>query len=383
MERITETLAAIENEGRLRVVPQHRKGNGQLDLCSNDYMGLASRATEWKDEFRARFPEVSMTSSASRLLSIEQDVYQMLESYLGKLYGRPALLYNSGYHANVGTVSALSDKDTLWVTDKLVHASIIDGLRLGGSDFKRFSHNDIGALRRILDKVSDVYKRIIIAVESVYSMDGDLSPLKEIGELKSEYPNIMLYVDEAHAVGCFGPKGAGLSAQEGIIEKTDVIVGTFGKACASSGAYVSCSSELRNFLVNTSRSFIFSTAIAPVNAAWSLFMLEKLAGMDHEREYLAKISAQFASGLSNITGIDIPSGSAIVPLHIGNAADAVRISKQLEDRGIIALPIRRPTVPPGGERIRFSLNANISEQQITELLRIINEILGSNDNRLS
>lgn len=380
MEKITDTLISLKSEGRLRYIPPHRKGNRLLDLCSNDYMGLASRASEWKEEFMARFPNVSMTSSASRLLSIDQDIYQQLEIYLEKLYGRPALLYNSGYHANVGTISALSGKDTLWVVDKLVHASIIDGLKLGGSDFKRFQHNDLSALRKILYKVSSQYSRVIIAVESVYSMDGDISPLIEIVELKSQYPNLLIYVDEAHAVGCFGPDGAGICAQKRIIEKTDVLVGTFGKACASSGAYVICSQELKHFLVNTSRSLIFSTAIAPVNAAWSLFMLEKIAGMDCEREHLAKISEQFSSGLSNITGKEVSSASAIVPLHIGNAFEAVRISRLLENRGILALPIRRPTVPPGGERIRFSLNANISEQQITDLLRIIEEILRSNEN---
>lgn len=367
-------LAGLEAEGRLRRIPGHRAGGGLLDLCSNDYMGLAARAGEWREEFRARFGDVAMTSSASRLLASDQKVYTALESWLEASYGRPALLFNSGYHANVGVVSALDIPGTLWLADKLVHASAIDGLRLAGADFKRWRHNDTASLRRLLDKESGRYDRVMVVCESVYSMDGDMAPLAELAAIKKENPKVMLYVDEAHAVGVYGRRGLGLCEHLGMLEDADILVGTLGKACASAGAFVVASPLIKEFLINSARSFIFSTALAPANAAWSLMMLGKLAGMERERGHLAMLSARFRAGVEAITGLANPSRSAIVPLMTGSAERAVAISHGLEEAGILALPIRRPTVPPGGERIRFSLNAALTVDDIDRVCSTLADI---------
>lgn len=373
-EVYSDILTGLKNEGRLREIPRHRKGGMLKDLCSNDYMGLARRADEWKCEFSQRFSDIAMTSSASRLLASDQNCYKKLESYLEEIYGRPALLFNSGYHANVGIIQALNTPGTLWLTDKLIHASAIDGIRLSSANCKRWKHNDVAHLRKIIEIEYPKYDQLIVVCESIYSMDGDIAPLRKIAELKKDFPEILLYVDEAHAIGTIGKNGAGVASAEGIANDFDIIVGTFGKTCASAGAFVVCHDVMKQYLVNTARSLIFSTALPPINVAWSLLMLEKLRNMDEERNHLNKISDIFRKGIESITGIVNPSASAIVPLMIGDADKAVLISKKLEERGILALPIRRPTVPPGGERIRFSLNACLSEDEISNMLQIISEV---------
>lgn len=369
-----DILQELKREKRLRQIPPHRADSGLIDLSSNDYMGLGRRSGEWRDEFRDRFGDVAMTASASRLLAADQDIFNQLESYLAQAYRRQALMFNSGYHANVGIVTALDIPGTLWVTDKLIHASAIDGLRMAGAEFKRWTHNDTAQLRRILEKEHDRHERLIVVCESVYSMDGDIAPLREIADMKREFPKMMLYVDEAHAVGAFGELGLGVGEELGLTDEIDILVGTLGKACASVGAFAITSPQIREYLVNKSRSLIFSTAIAPVNAAWSLLMLEKLKDMNPVREHLKRISELFRKGIEDITGEPNPSRSAIVPLITHDAAMAVAMSKALEQEGISALPIRRPTVPPGGERIRFSLNALLKEREIAYILDKIKRI---------
>lgn len=363
-------LERFASENRLRKIPRHRSGEGLIDLCSNDYMGISRRAGEWKEEFGELLRNAAMTSSASRLLAADQEEYILLEKLTGSLYGREAILFNSGYHANVGLVSSLNIEGTLWLTDKLIHASAIDGLRQSGAEFLRWNHNDTAHLRKIIDRTEGLYDRRIILFETIYSMDGDIAPLLELAEIKKEHDDIMLYADEAHAFGVHGPHGAGMAAEAGVADEIDIIVGTLGKACGSTGAFAICSEMMREYIVNTARSLIFSTAIAPVNALWSRLMIEKLMDMDDERRHLAKISTRFRLGLEEITGKRIPSDSAIVPLVTGDAAKACRISERLERNGILALPIRRPTVPPGEERIRFSLNALLTDNDIDRILEL-------------
>lgn len=370
----SQIISQLESENRLRRLPIDRSGGQDIiDLCSNDYMGIAQISERWREGFMAAHQTTPFTSSASRLLAKREKEYYDFEAYLEQEYGKSALLYNSGYHANVGVASALSEGNTLWATDKLVHASAIDGIRLGGGEQKRWRHNNIDHLRKILDNEHDRRERIIVMCESVYSMDGDIAPLRELAQLKEEYPKMMLYVDEAHAIGVFGPHGLGKCTEEGILDRVDILIGTLGKAVSSMGAFVITTPLLKEYLVNTSRSLIFSTALPPINVAWSMKMMRHLAEMDAEREHLAKIAERFRHGIERITGEANPSRSAIIPLMTGDALRAVEISRQLEQEGILALPIRRPTVPPGGERIRFSLNATLSEEDIDNILTRISK----------
>ena len=373
MSRYTEILADYKAQGRLRVIPPEAPA-GIVDLSSNDYLGLAGRQ-DLAEEFLRETAERRFSSVASRLLASRQSEYEALEAWLGREYGKPALLFNSGYHANTGCVSALAMPGTAIVADKLVHASIIDGIKLSGAPFRRFRHNDIGSLRRELEKASAEADRVLVIVESVYSMDGDIAPLREIAALKGEYPKMMLYVDEAHALGVFGERGLGVCEALGILDSVDLLVGTFGKACASMGAFASANQELKNFLLNSARSFIFSTALPPLNVAYTLFMLEKIREMRAERRHLADISRRFREGVAALTGTPCVSESQIVPLMAGSNEKALAMSAALKEQGVLALPIRKPTVPAGTERIRFSLNASLSEEETDRVLDIIARIL--------
>lgn len=378
MKSFGEILRDLEEKGNLRKLPSNiQSGNEYLDFSSNDYLGLAKKWKLFMPEFQERFSDYGFSSSASRLLSSRQEIFLRLEDYLLSLYGKPALLFNSGYHANVGVIGALSLlPSTLFVCDKLVHASIIDGLRISGAEFKRFLHNDLNALTRILDKESAIYERIIIVAESIYSMEGDISPIKEIVKLKNNYSNLWLYLDEAHAFGVRGEKGLGIAEEFNVLKEIDFLIGTFGKAAASAGAFVITDTDVKEYLINYSRSFIFSTALPPINVAWSLFMIEKLIDMKPQRERLKEISLEFKKFIESFTDEINPSQSQIIPLITGNSKKALEIASLLKDQfKIIALPIRRPTVPPGKECIRFSLSSSFSQSVIKYLEESLSSIL--------
>lgn len=266
-------LQSLKSENRLRSIPDDYEG---LDLVSNDYMGLGASYRDFLEEFRNRFSEAQMSASASRLLQRSQRYHNQLEARLDTLYNKKTLIFNSGYHANVGALSSLSLPKTLIVSDKLSHASMIDGIRLGKGDSARYPHNDMTSLRRILQRKGSDYEQVIIATESIFSMDGDAAPLQDLVEIKNEYPGTLLYLDEAHAFGVFGEKGLGLAEASGLLDETDILVGTFGKAAAGSGAFIATTPMLHDYLLNSARSFIFSTALPPSAIAWDLMMTERL-----------------------------------------------------------------------------------------------------------
>ena len=371
-----EVLEGFEREGRLRHFPAQRDCSRLLDLVSNDYLSLAAHADEHKGEFLKRNSWLPFSSSASRMLATHQEAFARLEERLGQLYGRPALLFNSGYHANVGVIGALNIPGTLFLSDKMIHASSIDGLSHRKCEFERWRHNDVVSLRRLIEKNRDRYERFVVLAESIYSMDGDLAPLRQLVELKREYGNIIILLDEAHGFGTRGKRGLGLCEELGLIDEVDLIVGTLGKACASAGAFVVTSPLLHDYLLNTARSLIFSTSLPPITAAWTLLMVERMVGMEKERKHLAAISERFRKGVEEISGMESPSRSQIVPFIVGDAARAVEISRRLEERGVLALAIRRPTVPAGGERIRFSLSADLTEEDVDRVLEILRESVG-------
>lgn len=368
MKEIRNTLAALAASGNLREIPAGTPA-GAVDLSSNDYLGLgADRALRAEFLSTLDADNMLMTSSASRLLAGTQDDYNSLEAYLGELYGRPALLFNSGYHANTGLISALGGKDTLFVADKLVHASIIDGLTLSRSDFRRFRHNDLRHLRDILTVHGPRYRRVVIVAESVYSMDGDRADIDGLIDARALHDNALLYVDEAHAVGVCGPQGLGLAARR---PGVDILVGTLGKALASSGAYAVMDADLRRFMVNRCRSLIFSTVIPPVQARWTEFILRRTVAMDDRRQRLEALSRRMAS----ILGIQ-GEPSHIIPYIVGDALRTVALSRALAAEGVKVLPIRTPTVPPGTERLRFSLSAALTDKDMSRVEAAVRKVFG-------
>lgn len=371
---VADFLSRIDAQGNMRHIPTGHSRGSMLDFSTNDYLGLAMR-----DDLRQQFigslagNGSLFTSSASRLLASEQEEYYSMEKLLESLYGRPALLFNSGYHANTGLIPALCDKSTLILADKLVHASIIDGIKLSNSEFSRFRHNDIRHLRRLIEKLRPSGDNIIVVVESVYSMDGDTAPLDDLARLKQDYPGITLYIDEAHSLGVNGVRGLGSVADTPLAPYFDVIIGTLGKAAASMGAFTVLSEELKLLAINRARSFIFSTALPPVNAAWSELMLRTIVEMQPEREHLKTLGIRLATGLASITGRDV-APSHIQPFIVGDAHRAVELSRRLLDNGIKVLPIRTPTVPPGTERLRISLSAAMSPDDIDVLINSLSSL---------
>ncbi|MDE6497799.1 MAG: 8-amino-7-oxononanoate synthase [Muribaculaceae bacterium] len=362
---IDATLYALQASGNMRTLPTDTRADARVDLSTNDYLGIGSDEL-LRQQFMEHATEAGygMTASASRLLASHQNEFAALEGLLEDAYGRPALLFNSGYHANTGMISALAaDKHTLVVADRLVHASIIDGIRLAGAPMERFCHNDYNHLQRILDTKGREYNSVLIVAESIYSMDGDRADIGALAEAKESHEGAMLYVDEAHAVGVAGPHGLGLSAGSGCAEKVDIIVGTMGKALAGMGAFGVMSGKLRRFMINKARSLIFSTAMPPICAAWNRFVFEKSLGMDSERAHLKKLSRK----LYDVLGLS-GDPSHIAPFIVGTPYGAVNLSKHLDANGFHVLPIRTPTVPPGTDRLRFSLSASL-EPECLEPLR--------------
>ena len=359
-------LNGLRDAGNFRAIPPSTPP-GTVDLSSNDYLGLADDLA-LRERFLESHPAGSlfMTSSASRLLAGRQEAYTRLERLLSDSYGgRDALLFNSGYHANTGLVSALADKHTLVVADRLVHASIIDGIRLSGAPMERFRHNDYDHLERILAAKAAPYADVLIIAESIYSMDGDSADLRRLADIRRRTPRARLYIDEAHAVGASGPAGLGLAAAAGVLPDVDILVGTMGKALASSGAFAILAPGLRDFMVNRSRSLIFSTALPPACADWSALTWRESLAADWRRARLGAVSRALAEIISG----GVPSH--IRPYMTGDAALAVQLSARLLECGFKVLPIRTPTVPPGTERLRFSLSASLTPADIAPLKTLL------------
>ena len=361
-------LPAIHHEGREVEV----NGNAMLNLSSNDYLGLAADLTLRREFLENLTPETFLpSSSSSRLLTGNFDVYTRLETALARLYRREsALVFNSGYHMNAGILPAVSDARTLILADKLVHASLIDGIRLSAAGCIRYRHNRYDQLEQLLDLHYAEYEKIIIVTESVFSMDGDEADLRRLVGLKRRYDHVLLYVDEAHAVGVRGEHGLGCAEEQGCVADIDFLCGTFGKALASVGGYVVCSETVRRYLVNKMRTLIFTTALPPVCLMWSLFIVERLDEFRSRRENLWLVSSLLKDALTE-RGYDCPSTSHIVPMTLGDSGKAVMKAEFLQRKGFYALPVRPPTVPEGTSRIRFSLTANVTEEEIKSLINLL------------
>lgn len=373
-------LSQLASTGSLRSIPevQHngkyiipKDGRRMLNLSSNDYLGLASR-TDLRDEFldELRTTDTPLSSSSSRLLTGNFSEYTRLEEEMASRFNREAaLLFNSGYHANTGILPALADKQTLILADRLVHASIIDGILLSGAPFQRFRHNDYEQLAALLSKSAGQYEQTIIVTESIFSMDGDTADLQRLVALKAEFPNTLLYVDEAHAIGVRGSTGLGLAEEQDCMADIDLLVGTFGKALASMGAYVICSRVIREYLINTMRPLIFSTALPPAQIAWSRFIFDRLPTFNSERKQLASVSLLLRKALEGRGGE--VSRSHIVPFIVGENEACLKKAEELQAGYFYSLPVRPPTVPKGTSRIRFSLTAGITEEEVKHLISIL------------
>jgi 8-amino-7-oxononanoate synthase len=363
MTDIAERLEELRDRGlyrRLRLVsgPQGPRvtldGRPVLLLCSNNYLGLADHP-----RVRGAAAEAAMRwgagAGASRLISGNMQPHRCLEERLAAFKGyESALLFGSGYLANTGVIAALAGRGEVVFSDELNHASIIDGCRLSRAETFVYRHRDLEHLAWGLREAGD--RAALIVTDGVFSMDGDVAPLAELAEL-ARSRGCRLMVDEAHATGALGPGGRGSVAAAGLSGEVDVVVGTLGKALGSYGAYVCASSELTEYLLNSARSFIFSTAPPPALAAAGLAALELLESHPHRVERLTLNAAALRAALA-AEGLAVGgSETQIVPVGVGDASRAMELSERLLERGVFAQGIRPPTVPEGTSRLRLTVMA--------------------------
>ncbi|MDD5427914.1 MAG: 8-amino-7-oxononanoate synthase [Candidatus Omnitrophica bacterium] len=381
METIKEFLEARDREGLLRKLkPASSRKAGiirfgakeYIDLSSNDYLGLSGHPKSIKAAKEAA--EIyGVGASASRLLSGDLEIYHRLEEKTAEFKGKEkALIFNSGYQANVGILSALYGEGDVIFSDKLNHASIVDGLMLSGVKFFRFKHNDTEHLNSLLKKERAKFKKALIITETIFSMDGDRPDLKELVALKEKF-DCAIMVDEAHATGIFGKNGSGVVEEEGLTDKIDFIMGTFGKALGSFGAYLAASSDVIDYMVNKCRSFIYSTALPPVTIACNLAAIDLIKEEPYRRRELLEASDHFRNALKE-KGFDVKGSSQIVPVIVGDNHAALKMAEALQARGYWVLPIRPPTVPKGEARLRFSLSFDHKAHFLERLVDDISKI---------
>ncbi len=375
MEGIEEFLRKKSSEGLLRVLrpASYRKrgrirvgGREYTDFSSNDYLGLSGhpKLVEASMEALARY---GTSSSASRLLSGDLDIHHELEETVARFKNKErALVFNSGYQANVGIISALCGRGDAVICDRLSHASITDGALLSGAKLFRFRHNDAGHLEDILKKERDKFKNILIVTETIFSMDGDRPDLKTLCSMKTKY-DCGLMVDEAHATGVFGPNGAGVVEEDGLSGEVDYIMGTFGKALGSFGAYLAASRSDISYIINKCRSFIYSTALPPAIISANLAGIKLLSDEPHRRTRLLEKAKLFRDGLK-AKGYDPRGCSQIVPLITGGNEETIAFAELLKEKGYWAMPIRPPTVPNGEGRLRFSVTFDHDISVLEKLL---------------
>lgn len=377
----TKILQALKDDNNLRTLQdiQHdgiyiiKDNKRLLNLSSNDYLGIATDR-ELREEFFDTIDKESLLlgGTSSRSLSGNYRIFTQLEDYIAAQFSnKSCLLFNSGYHLNISCMQALSEfSNVLFVVDKFVHASIIDGLRLGGKRFMRYTHNDMQSLASILEKTHNQYESIIIVSEGLFSMDGDLAQLDSLCAFKQQYSNVMLYLDEAHSVGVFGENGLGL-ASLGYENSIDFLVYTFGKAIGSFGACMICSTHLKDFFINKARGFIYSTAIAPINVAWNLFVFQKLKSMQNRRKHLLNLSELLRKECAKYN-IRLMGEAQILSLIAHTNENALLLADKLSHKGFFAPAIKTPSVPPNTARLRISLTSNMQEEMMIELVSTLN-----------
>lgn len=368
LEYYSESLDSLKQHSHLRHIKDfsrkdhkyiYLKNNKLINLSSNNYLGFADNKEITKEFLDYAGDKYSLGSASARLLTGTLPVYNELEDLISCMFNKDAaLLFNSGYHANVGINSCIAERGDVIFSDKLNHASIIDGMRLSQAKFFRYPHNNMPALENLLIRERKNFNNAIIVSESVFSMDGDIADINKLAELKEKY-NCQLILDEAHAFGVFGKNGLGVTETLGLTEKVDLIIGTFGKAIGSMGAFATGNKILIDYLTNKARSFIFSTSLPPVNIAFSKWIIEnKLPYTFEKRMKMLEL------------GHKAGSQSHIIPLIIGGNKETVDTCEILFQNGYFTLPIRPPTVPEGTSRIRISLTTDINEKELFDAISL-------------
>lgn len=377
---IKERLKELSESGNYRTLRDTKTisskiiqvdGREFLNFSTNDYLALSDTNIQKQFIKEVDFSNSFLLSNpSSRLMCGNSEHYAILEESIAAFYGKESsLVLSSGFMVNSGVLPALTTKQDLIIADKKVHASIIEGMRLSDATSMRFKHNSISHLKSLLEKHGSNAKEVWVVVESIYSMDGDISPLYEICELKKVY-NFKLYVDEAHAFGVRGKKGCGILEELGLLEECDITVATLGKAASSVGGFVVCTKTYREYLINKMRTLIFSTALAPINLMWSRYVIDIIEGSEEKRTHINNLRKIAETILGE------RFDSHIIPIVTHDNFKALELVEKLKSKGYLTTAIRYPTVSKGDERVRISLNASMSETEITNFFHCCQLLLG-------
>lgn len=364
-KRFEDELNELGEKGLLRqLTAQNFKG---VNLSSNDYLGLA-------EDVRVREAAIQAVQlygtggTSSRLLAGTFDIHRELEEALAKFFKKDsALAYSSGYHVNTGLLPVLAGVGDIIFIDRLCHASIVDGVKLSEARFATFEHNNLEDLKKQLSERRGKYDRAWVVTEGIFSMDGDKPPLKEMVQLVHQY-DALIYLDEAHSVGVVGPDGRGWAAEQGVLNQIDLFVGTLSKSLASQGGYVAANKSIIDLLVSKSRSFIFTTALAPAAAAAGLAALKLLPELEDRRKKLNQLSDQLREQLKDLGFDTCESSSPIIPVMTGDVPSTKLLSDHLLRAGFFVPSIRPPTVPAGKGRVRLSLTVPVIEKGMDGLV---------------
>lgn len=340
-----------------------------INFSGNDYLGLSKhpRVTERAQQYTEKY---GSGATASRLISGTYHIHEKTEQKLAQTFGwEAALIFNSGFQANSTIISTLTDRHSLILADKLSHNSLLQGAVSSRATFRRFEHNSISDLENHLEKASaEDFSRIFVITESLFSMDGDRSDLKTIAELTETY-DAWLFVDDAHAVGVWGENGLGLTHG---IDGIDMILGTCGKAFGAFGAFLLCSSKMRDYLINFCPGFIYTTALPPSVIGAIEASTELIPEMDSDRARLRKSIQIMCEGIQEAGYETGESESQIIPIIVGDEQETLHLSEYLEQKGFLATAIRPPTVPQNSARIRITLSSKHSKTQINDFLTALN-----------
>jgi 8-amino-7-oxononanoate synthase len=379
------TLQAALDERRQQHLYRHRvnvasrcgsalevNGESLLNFCSNDYLGLAGHP-DIAAALKAGVDSYGTGSGASHLISGHSVAHQQLEEQLAEFTGRPrALLFSTGYMANLGLINALVGRHDLVLQDQLNHASLLDGGRLSRADFKRYKHSSLSNLQTQLEQSSA--SRKLVVTDGVFSMDGDVAPLPEISALAAEH-NAWLMVDDAHGVGVLGATGAGIVEQQHLsVEQVPILMGTLGKSFGTFGAFVAGSEALIETLIQFARSYIYTTALPPSIACATSASLKIVREEQWRRDHLNLLIKRFRAGGQQIGLQLMASDTPIQPVLINDDLRVSEISQQLREKGVMVGAIRPPTVAKGSGRLRICLSTAHSEQQVDQLLEALESV---------
>ncbi|GAA3968810.1 8-amino-7-oxononanoate synthase [Allohahella marinimesophila] len=382
---LEKTLAEIADAGQFRQLRLLEGGQGArvtidgrtlLNFSSNDYLGLAAHPAVGK-ALKTAVDIYGVGSGASHLVCGHTSAHAALEDALARLTGRSrVLLYSTGYMANLGVASALLSRQDVLLQDKLNHASLLDAAAISGAKLVRYRHADMQHLEERLAALAPSEQRVLVSSDSVFSMDGDVPDLNALASCTAQ-AGAALQLDDAHGLGVLGEQGGGACEAYGLDEAAvPVLMGTFGKALGTAGAFVAGSEQLIETLIQKSRTFMYTTAMPPALAAATSQSIELLQSEGWRRPHLQQLIAGFRKKVSAL-GLDLmPSDTAIQPLLVGEASAAVNLSKSLLDKGFLVVAIRPPTVPAGQSRLRITLSAAHDENDVDQLVQALAELVG-------